>query len=111
MMTQETELLLGEVAAYVESAQGMMARGEWVDLAGLDKEVERLCLAITALLPEQAVEYAPELEYLHEQISALEADMRQKRDAIKQEIQDTKVHERANKAYVQGTTLTPKSES
>jgi hypothetical protein len=52
-------------------------------------------------------EYAPELEYVLEQVALLEANMRSQRDAVKGTIKSTDAIERANKAYAQGTSLTP----
>ena len=99
------ETLFGDIAAYIEKARGLLERGEWVDLQGLDKDVEALCLSVAALSPEQAQEYAPELEFLRDHMESLGAAIAEQRDAIKGEIKGTETIERANKAYAQGTSL------
>ncbi len=107
MIPANPESLFADVATYVEKAQAMLANGEWVDLKGLDKDVEALCLSISALSPEQATEYAPELVYLKEQVEKLEQQMRLQRDDIHHKIKSTDTVERANKAYAQSTSLKP----
>lgn len=101
------EALFGDITDYVQKANAMLAHGEWVDLAGLDKEVEALCAHVVGLSPEQAREYAPELEYVREQVGLLEQSMRALRDGVKGNIKGTETIERANKAYAQGTSLSP----
>lgn len=105
------EELFGDIAEYVAKAHAILEAGQWVDLAGLDKDVEALCLSIASLSPEQAKEYAPELEYLKEQVEKLEAVMRQKRSAVQGEMQEAKTMERANKAYTQVSALSKDTES
>lgn len=99
------EDLFGEILAYVEKAKGMLAAGEWVDLKGLDRDVEALCLSVAALSSDQAREYGPELEYLREQVGVLGDAIHAQRHAVKGEIKGTEALERANKAYAQGKSL------
>lgn len=106
---QGPEELFGDIAEYVAKAHSILEQGQWVDLAGLDKDVEALCLSIASLSPEQAKEYAPELEYLKEQVEKLEMIMREKRNAVQGEMQEAKTIERANKAYAQGSALSKDS--
>lgn len=110
-MGQGPEDLFGDIAEYIAKAHSILDSGQWVELAGLDKDVETLCLSIAALSPEQAKEYAPELQYLKEQIEALETVMRGKRDAVRGEMQEAKTIERANKAYAQGSALSKDNKS
>lgn len=105
MVPHNPEELFGDIASYIEKANAILQDGQWIDLGGLDKDVEALCLSIAALSPEQAKEYAPELEYLRDQVEKLEAIMREKRDSVRSEMQDAKNIERANKAYAQGGAL------
>lgn len=101
------EILFGEINAYVEKAQAMIESGAWVDLQGLDKDVEALCLSVAALSREQAQAYAPELEYLRERITVLGKSLEACRDSVKNELRGADTIERANKAYVQSTSLAP----
>lgn len=101
----DPEALLSDVLAYIEEAHGILEKGEWVDLKGLDARVERLCLEIVTLTPEQSREFAAELEFLRTKLDALQADMQEKVSQLKADIAETNTVQRANRAYVQSTQL------
>jgi len=109
-MSKAPEEMFGEVVAYVEQARGMMARGEWVDLKGLDRQVREVCEAIGSLSREQAQEYLPELQFLQELVGELEQEMRGQQDAVREELKGAGTLQRATKAYTQGKVLTDKKD-
>jgi hypothetical protein len=99
------EELFSDIATYIEEVQAIIASGKWVDLAGLDQDIDALCQAVSALPVDVAKEYAPELEYLRDQMEQIEAHLVRGRDAVTNEIKATQTVERANKAYAQGGFL------
>lgn len=101
----DPEALLSDVLAYVDEARAMLDAGEWLDLKGLDKKVERLCLEIVTLSPEQGREYAAELEFLRDKLAKLQDDMQEKLGDLQGEMKETNTVQRANRAYAQGGTL------
>lgn len=104
-MDQSPEAMFGDVVAYVERARSMIAQGEWVELKGLDAEIERVCTAMATLSKEQAQEYMPELNYLRDLVGGLEADMRAQQAKIEDEIKGSGTVQRANRAYAQSHNL------
>lgn len=100
------EQLFGDIVAYIEQAKQTLQAGEWVDLKGLDEEVQRLCEGVAGLSREQAKEYAPELGFLHEQMQALQQVMSEKHAEVRAELKGTDALEKANKAYAQSSALT-----
>jgi hypothetical protein len=93
------EALFSDIATYIEEVQAIISSGKWVDLAGLNQDIDALCRSVMALPPDVAKEYAPELEYLRDQMGEIEAHLMRGRDALKNEIKATQTVERANKAY------------
>lgn len=104
-MAQSPEEMFGDVVAYVERARELLSQGEWVELKGLDAEIERVCAAMATLSKEQAQEYLPELNYLRELVGELEADMRVQQEKIETEIKGAGTVHRANRAYAQTHNL------
>lgn len=106
------EDLFGDILNYVENAQTIMASGQWVELYGLDAQVEKLCAVVAALSPEQAKEYAPELDFVREQIISLGEQMEALHKKLHLELKETDILARANRAYAVGNNLKePTSES
>ena len=105
MKAESPEEMFGEIVAYVEEVRGLLARGEWVELKGLDGNVKRVCDAVAALSPEQAKEYLPELEYLLDLVGELGHEMQAMKGEVLAEMKDSGNARRANKAYVQGKNL------
>lgn len=99
------EEIFGDILHYVEHAQSIMARGEWVELYGLDAQVEKLCAVIGQLSEEQAKEYAPELEFVREQIIQLGSQMETLYKKLGEELKETNTVARANRAYAMSNNL------
>jgi hypothetical protein len=93
------ELLFGDILAYVDAADAMLAKREPLLLAGLDTAVESLCKRVMELQPEQAKEYAPELEHLMARITQLQTSMETMREEIAATLQSVGVQKKANLAY------------
>lgn len=107
----DPEALLSDVLSYIDEARAMLDAGEWLDLKGLDAKVERLCLEIVTLSPEQGREYAAELEFLRDKLAALQDDMQVKLGDVQDEMKETGTVQRANRAYAQGGTLGDKKKT
>lgn len=99
------EDLFGDIMQYVEQAHAIMARGEWVELYGLDARVETLCHVIAQMSEAQAKEYAPELEYVRKQIIQLGTQMEVLYKNLGAELKETNNYARANRAYAQSNNL------
>jgi hypothetical protein len=107
-MTQnltDPETLLSDVLAYIEEACAILERGEWVDLKGLDAQVERLCKQIVLLTPEQGREFAAELDFLRARLNTLQETMQAQAAQLQDDLKEVGTVQRANRAYAQGTQL------
>ncbi len=93
------EDLFGDILNYVENAHTIMASGQWVELYGLDAQVEKLCAVVAALSQEQAIESATELDFVREQIISLGEQMEALHKKLHLEMKETDTLARANRAY------------
>lgn len=93
------ELLFGDILAYVDAADAMVAARDAVSLVGLDTAVESLCKRVVAMNPEDGKEYAPELEHLMARITELQEKMLRLRDEVATTLQSVGVQKKANRAY------------
>lgn len=94
------ELLLGDILRYVDDAQALLKAGDTVRLAGLDTVVEALCQRVVALPAETAKEYAAELVYLNDKLSALASAIESAKAALSDDLDALGKRQRAAKAYL-----------
>ena len=97
--SSSAEVLFGDILAYVDAADAMLAKREPLLLAGLDTAVEALCTRVMALKIEEAKEYTPELEHLMARITQLQASMKAMQGEIAATLKSASVQKKANLAY------------
>lgn len=94
------EQLLSDILTYIEQSEQLLKAGNTVRLAGLDTVVDALCQRVVALSPDDAREYAPELEHLNTRLSALAEAMGQAKTALNASISELEKRHRASRAYL-----------
>lgn len=91
--------LLDALGSYIDAADGMLARGEHLELAGLDAVVASLCARVLKLTPEEGREFAEPLDALYARLGALQENMLAARQSIEDEINTVNARQRAARAY------------
>lgn len=94
------ELLFGDIVAYIDQAEAKIEARDTVALVGLNDEVDALCKSVLALERENAKEYTPELEYLHQRLEQLKARMAAFQKEIVVSLNALNASKRANSAYI-----------
>jgi hypothetical protein len=103
MLTRE----LSGVAAVVAAARGMVNDGKAVNLQPLEAEMRRLCTAIDGVPRDDARSLEPRLLALIDDLDKLFAAIASKRAALKVQLNDLALRDRAVSAY--GASLSKKS--
>lgn len=102
--------LIDDIRTYIQDAQEICERGEFISLQGLDSRVEQICQSIHEMDAEEAKKYAEELDKLSEQLDALQQMFKQKRDSLRDDLDDTTRHQNAAKAYKTAESKSPASQ-
>jgi hypothetical protein len=94
-MRTELEALLAAIARTAEHAQ----RGELVDLAALEEAVAGFCKRVQAASAEEGKTLRPGMVALMDELSRLDATLRQAHAALGQQLGATAQRRRATAAY------------
>jgi hypothetical protein len=70
-----------------------------VEMAGLDKQVQKLCAQVMELSEEDKIKYAGSLQWLLNELNVLGKELTIKREAIANEIRYLSSHKKASVAY------------
>ncbi|MDX2095809.1 MAG: hypothetical protein SFW64_07735 [Alphaproteobacteria bacterium] len=73
--THDARRLFGDILAYIDEANALVAARDTVTLAGLDTAVDALCRRIAALDADVAKTYADDLDLLMQRIVAMQGNM------------------------------------
>ncbi|MGE0755151.1 MAG: hypothetical protein AB7L92_08345 [Alphaproteobacteria bacterium] len=99
-MTQNNpEKLFDDVRQFIADSRAIIARGDMLQLDGLDSEVQRLCEAVLQLSQDERLKYAGTLQELLYSLNALGEELSRQRDVVAAQIHDLSDHRRANVAY------------
>jgi hypothetical protein len=102
-MTSKAESLkldLQNVASIIVAARGLVAEGQTVNLAPLEKEVRRLCEAISALDAAENMPLRPMMVSLIDDLDKLAEDMRRRHAELKSQLESLNTGSRVVTAYV-----------
>ncbi|MES2983779.1 MAG: hypothetical protein V4735_01160 [Pseudomonadota bacterium] len=97
------ETLLGDILTYIEDAEKIVTARQTLSLAGLDATVDALCTRILTLVPEDAKEYAPELDHLMQRLTELQNRMVALQDELATTINSLGTRSKAARAYINPT--------
>ena len=90
---------LAEVSVAVDSARRTVEHGDFVDLAGLDARVGRLCSAIKDLPKDQGRGFERSLLGLVDDLTRLTDQLAEQREQVRQSLVGTSSHKQAASAY------------
>jgi hypothetical protein len=105
-----TETLTREltgISAIIAAARGMVKDGKAVNLQPLEAEMRRLCASIEVVPRADARNLEPRLLAVIDELDKLFSAITNKRDSLKNELQDISLRDRAVTAY--STPLIKKS--
>ena len=91
--------LFENVTKFVEDSKTLLASGAEVEMAGLDKQVQNLCLQILGLSQDDRLKYADSLQFLLNELKSLGEDLVTQREALAHEIRYLSSHKKASVAY------------
>lgn len=91
--------LFEDIKNFVTDSRSLLGGGAVVELAGLDKQVQKLCAQVLELSPETREKYADLLQELLNELTSLGGDLVTQRDALQHEIRYLSSHKKANIAY------------
>lgn len=98
-MSEQPEKLFEDVEQFIAENRAILARGEFVELEGLDGEVKRLCESILQLSQDERVAHSEKLQSLLNELNALANELAAQRDKISGEIHALSQHRQAHVAY------------
>ena len=99
MTSPDPELLFGDIAEYIAQAEGHLAAQDVAALAELNSMVDTLATRFAALPSDITAEYAPEVEYLIEKLTALQHSMLSARETLSQALDVSEKRLKAVRAY------------
>ncbi|HEY4135728.1 MAG TPA: hypothetical protein VGO34_10990 [Alphaproteobacteria bacterium] len=91
---------LQNVASIIVAARGMIATGQPVDLAALEREVRRLCDEICGLSAEESLPLRPAMVGLIDDLDRLAEDVRRRHAELKGQLESLNTGSRVAAAYV-----------
>lgn len=100
-MTNDTDVQawLDRLQQRVDLGEAAVGQGEDAELHGLDEDVAAFCGAVRGLPLEAGQRLRPKLEVLLQGVDRLQAMMRERHDAMKDEMQDHSRRAQATRAY------------
>lgn len=104
-MVADIQKIYEGVMAIIENAKDLLDDSSVPDTDNMKREVERLCKAINDLPVQQRVAYAGELGKLFDALSALEKELKRKRDEVDNMLSDAPTHKAASKAYAKAEQI------
>ncbi len=96
---RSAEALFGDIVAYVETANALVAARDTVNLVGLDTSIAALCERIKKMPPEQSKHYASELQHLMLRIEDLQAKMMALQAQVTASLKSLNTQKKAAHAY------------
>ncbi len=93
--------LLDDLKVYISKAKEIVAQGDYIELEGLDKQVHRMCQAISTLSVEESRQFKDELDELMIDLDELQQRFVASRDALGKELSGVSKHKQASVAYKQ----------
>lgn len=94
------KLDLQNVASIIVAARGMVAAGQTVNLAPLEREVNRLCNAICAIPSADNLALRPMMVSLIDDLDKLADDVRRRHAELKSQLENLNSGSRVASAYV-----------
>lgn len=73
---------IDDLLMVLRDARRLLEAGALIDLGGVDGRVAECCRALGALAPSEAEPYLPDLAAIAEELAALEAECRRRREAL-----------------------------
>tara|TARA_B100001123_G_C14763269_1_gene809652 strand:- start:184 stop:519 length:336 start_codon:yes stop_codon:yes gene_type:complete len=100
-MSKEATQLISELQDYIAEAKASCERGEFSDIAAMQPKVEQMCQVIGNLPVSDARQHSANLEAIAIELDELKAQMEEKRNLLRDDLQGTTQHSQAAKAYAQ----------
>lgn len=97
--------MLSEIEDFVKTNAALVEKGKFVELRGLDSQVEKLCHAVANLTREQAVAYADRLQALHTALTQLGEELTAERDSLRGKIENLSNFRKASVAYATSSAM------
>jgi len=99
MSKRKPEEMFSDVARFIDESNALIGRGEFMQLAGLDEMVRKLCEEVLTLTPGEREQYADRMQELLVALQKLGETMVQMRDEVSRDINALASHQKANVAY------------
>lgn len=93
------EELFAQVNGYIAQVHDIIERRDFLELGGLDDFVDYLCQRVMALPPEEAVQYADQLDVLLTNMHELQSHLKAAQGDVRSEIDQLNKQTAAKKAY------------
>lgn len=93
--------LLDGIMSYIRDARGIINKGDFIELGGLDKRVQELCEAIQGLTVEDSMFFKGDLDNMMTELNMLQDEFKKMRESLGGELNDAGKHQQAAKAYKQ----------
>jgi hypothetical protein len=101
MNQQASDKLFGEISRYINDSRAMLEKGRFLELVGLDEQVQLLCEAVLKLSQQEKSIYADKLEQIVKDLDALAEEMHRQKALVAGELSGMSTHRKANIAYQQ----------
>lgn len=106
--TQDVDALMQEVREVIRGYAAALAKGEEVNISGLDALISKLSGFVLGLPKEQAAAMQEPLEGLVKELDTLEAELKRQRDQVAKQLADIDIKRKANTAYSRSDKLAPR---
>ncbi len=93
------ENLFNDIEKFVGDSRAMLKQGTLVELSGLENRILILCEEVAILSQDERLHYAPRLQQLMADLTALGEEITAQRDAVAEEIRQLPGHKKAHAAY------------
>lgn len=104
MSKEDVEALLKGLSDYISQAKGILEKGDFLELEGLDDQVKTLCDSVLSLKVEESLSFADELDGTMKELDELQKMFVESRDKLAGDMQDLGKHKKASVAYKQSET-------
>ena len=98
-MSTDPKKLCADLRDYIDTAKGMLARGEETSLVDLEEKVVTLCTQAQTLAMKDFQEFSAALELLQKDLEELKKAFIARQEQTRQELDSATAHQQASTAY------------
>jgi hypothetical protein len=99
MTKADPDALFENISRFIDESNALIARGEFVQLAGLDEQVRLFCEQALQLTDAERAKYAEKLEKLLIALQHLGMALVESRNTVGEKIGEVPLHKKATIAY------------